>query len=282
MTIHLKTWSDLACFTRPEMKVERVSFTVDGVWLLDLTESAQFWRSWRKKLKPSSSSTKRVCFATGELIEAVETSGVIKGLPGGNQSGTIFLSFHRDAFCSFGLQQGQNAALSADAEMKIRSSLSQLIERSRAQKLVFNNTIFLHWTRKPVDFDPVDLLAAANENPEAVAQLLESVQDGSQLVAFDANAYYAVSLSGNGAGIVVRDWLESTVPKIRDHVAKWFLDIGIVEPGGRASRSVEYQHTDVWAFHHDVSAWLSPHPHFKRSRRDLEAMFPEPKAIAAC
>ena len=28
MTIHLKTWGDLACFTRPEMKVERVSYPV--------------------------------------------------------------------------------------------------------------------------------------------------------------------------------------------------------------------------------------------------------------
>lgn len=26
MTIHLRTWGDLACFTRPEMKVERVSY----------------------------------------------------------------------------------------------------------------------------------------------------------------------------------------------------------------------------------------------------------------
>ncbi len=28
MTIHLKTWGNLACFTRPEMKVERVSYPV--------------------------------------------------------------------------------------------------------------------------------------------------------------------------------------------------------------------------------------------------------------
>src|SRR5664279_779551 len=28
MTIHLRTWGDLACFTRPEMKVERVSYQV--------------------------------------------------------------------------------------------------------------------------------------------------------------------------------------------------------------------------------------------------------------
>src|SRR6266481_2578485 len=28
MTIHLKAWGELACFTRPEMKVERVSYPV--------------------------------------------------------------------------------------------------------------------------------------------------------------------------------------------------------------------------------------------------------------
>jgi CRISPR-associated protein Cas5d len=28
MTVHLRTWGDLACFTRPEMKVERVSYPV--------------------------------------------------------------------------------------------------------------------------------------------------------------------------------------------------------------------------------------------------------------
>ena len=28
MTIHLRTWGELACFTRPEMKVERVSYAV--------------------------------------------------------------------------------------------------------------------------------------------------------------------------------------------------------------------------------------------------------------
>lgn len=209
---------------------ELATFTVDGVWLLDLEAAAQFWRSWRKKLKPGSATAKRPCFATGELAEPVDTTGVIKGVPGGNPSGTIFLSFDKEAFCSFGLEKAYNAALSTDAELKMRSAISQLIERSRSQKLVFNNTICLHWTRKPVVLDPVDTLASAN--PNEVAQLLKSVETGSQMAKLDANAYYAVSLSGNGARIVVRDWIESTVPEICDHVAKWFHDIGIVEPGG--------------------------------------------------
>lgn len=209
---------------------ELATFTVDGVWLLDLEEARNFWRSWRKKLKPESTSRKRPCFASGKLTEPVNTAGVIKGVPGGNPSGTIFLCFDKDAFCSFGLEQAQNAALSAEAELKVRSALMRLIEQSRAQRLVFQNTICLHWTRQPVEFDPVDTLASAN--PQQVAQLLKSAETGQQVIGLDSNAYYAVSLSGNGARIVVRNWIESTVPEVERHIASWFRDLGIVEPGG--------------------------------------------------
>ncbi len=209
---------------------ELATFTVDGTWLLDLEGPRNFWRSWRKKLKPASTSRKQLCFATGELVEPVDTTGVIKGVPGGNPSGTVFLGFDKDAFCSYGLRQAQNAAVSAAAELKIRSALNALIEKSRAQGLVFANTIVLHWTRQPVEFDPVDTLASAD--PEQVAQLLKSIGTGHQVITLDSNAYYAVSLSGNGARIVVRDWIESTVPEVQGHIGRWFRELGIVEPGG--------------------------------------------------
>src|SRR5690606_40644342 len=46
------------------------------------------------------------------------------------------------------------------------ADFNHLIEISRAQKLVFSNTIFLHWTRKKTEFDPLDLLATPNERSE--------------------------------------------------------------------------------------------------------------------
>jgi CRISPR-associated protein Csd1 len=88
----------------------------------------------------------------------------------------------------------------------------------------------LHWTRKPIEDDPIDLLASADEN--AVAALLKSFQTGQSPVEVDDNKYYAMSLSGNGARIVVRDWLESTVSEIKQHVAEWFQDLGIISPDG--------------------------------------------------
>lgn len=209
---------------------DTAAFSVEGISLLDLEEVKAFWRRRRHPRADGTARQRHVCIATGELAETLDTTEKIKGVPGGLPQGTNLVSFDKDSFCSFGLEQAQNAALSALAELKVRFALNRLIEISRSQKLIFNDTICLHWTRKPVDFDPVDTLA--NANPEEVAQLLKSPGTGRQLAGLDANGYYAVSLSGNGARIVVRDWIESTVPEIRDHVAKWFLDIGIVETGG--------------------------------------------------
>lgn len=207
---------------------ENAVFAVEGVQPLENAEVQAFWRRERAQAS-SGQGHKAVCLVTGVLSDCISTANKIKGI--GSQD-TILISANEAAFCSFGLEKAENSAVSARAEGLVKAALDDLIAKSRAQKLVFNDTFCLHWTRERIEFDPVDLLATANENPEAVAQLVKSVQDGNRMVAFDANAYYAVSLSGNGARIVVRNWIESTVPEICDHVAKWFLDIGIVEPAG--------------------------------------------------
>lgn len=210
---------------------DNAAFSVDGAQLLDSESLKTFWRNRRSRAATGAKArSQKVCVATGELAETLDTTEKIKGVPGGLATGTNLISFDKDSFCSFGLEQAQNAALSAPAELKIRSALNTLIEKSRAQKLVFNNTVHLHWTRKPLDYDPFDMLANADE--QAVASLLKAVHAGQAPGAFDDNAYYALSLSGNGARVMVRDWLESTVPEVRQHVAEWFEDLGIVPPDG--------------------------------------------------
>jgi CRISPR-associated protein Csd1 len=210
---------------------DNATFAVDGAVLLDAEPLQQFWRERRIQQAESAGKRKRrICIATGQLAETLDTTEKVKGVPGGLATGTNLISFDKDSFCSFGLEQAQNAALSAPAELKIRSALNILIGKSRSQGLVFNETVHLHWTRKPILQDPFDLLTAPDE--EAVAALLKSVQSGQKIAAFDANAYYALSLSGNGARIVVRDWLESTVPEVQRNIAHWFADLAIAHPDG--------------------------------------------------
>src|SRR5690606_30810287 len=109
----------------------------------------------------AASRERRVCIATGELAPTLDTTEKIKGIPGGLAQGTNLISFDKSSFCSFGLEQAQNAPLSPVAELKIRTALNTLVQHSREQRLVFNETVYLHWSRDPIDHDPLNLLTTA-------------------------------------------------------------------------------------------------------------------------
>lgn len=207
---------------------DNATFEVDEHKLLDSPELKDFWRARRQQLRASAKTNRRVCVATGQLAETLQTTDKIKGLPGGAAK---LISFDKASFTSFGLEKAQNAAISLEAEVKIRSALNELIE----QGLRLQNAVWLHWTRQKVDHDPLDLLATADET--AVCNLLEAPRTGFPQSDLEANAYYAMSLSVNGARIVVRDWLESTVPEVENNVRRWFQDLAIVETEGRTCRN---------------------------------------------
>ncbi len=216
---------------------ENVTFAVEGVDLLTAPALRDFWRQRRRADTGAAAANRapRICIATGESAPTLDTTEKIKGIPGGLAQGTNLISFDKRSFCSFGLEQAQNAPLSPIAELKIRTALNNLVQRSREQHLVFNETIYLHWTRKPVAHDPLALLT--NADPDGVAHLLQSVRSGEHQVGLDTNAYFCLGLSGNGARIVVRDWLETTVGRVEESVAAWFEGSEIIDLDGVSLRS---------------------------------------------
>jgi CRISPR-associated protein Csd1 len=169
--------------------------------------------------------------ATGKLGSICRTTGFIKGLT----EDTKLISFNKEcpAFESYGLEQAANAPISEEAEVKFRSALDDLIQRSRKARLEFNGTFYVHWTRQPTA-DPTDLLAEPDQ--EAVAALLKSVEAGRTYLMDDPNAYFAAALSANGPRLVVRDWIETTATVMRQNIARWFKDLRIVEPGGEITK----------------------------------------------
>ena len=215
---------------------DNITFQVSGHRLLESEELKQFWRRRRAADRPQAAGRKRLCLATGELTEPVSTTEKIKGVPGGLPMGTNLISFDKASFTSFGLLKGENASISAAAELKVRSALNDLIQRG----LVFQDkkrkgTVFLHWTREEEHLDPFNLIETADE--QDIRNLLEAPHTGQRQHALDSRKYYAMSLSGNGGRIIVRDWIESTVPEVEQNVRQWFEDLTIIRPEGDSVRA---------------------------------------------
>jgi CRISPR-associated protein Csd1 len=64
---------------------------------------------------------------------------------------------------------------------------------------------------------------------------LQSVRHGKVHGALeDDNAFYLLTLAGNSARVMVRDYLETTLPRMRENMARWFEDLRIADlsPGG--------------------------------------------------
>lgn len=85
---------------------------------------------------------------------------------------------------------------------------------------MLGGSAFIFWTRKDVGFDLLTLLD--KPDTERVRRLFDSPRSGNQSAYIDETAFYATALSGSGARVVVRDWLDTTVGAVQANLRQWF------------------------------------------------------------
>ncbi len=209
---------------------ENADFEVANQPLLTLPSLLAWWRTKREAERQMAGGSSVMSLASGQMVVPVATAGKIKGIRGSPPAGANLVSFDKDAFCSFGLDQAANAPVSFTEDVKITSALNKLIQRGYR----IEDAVHLHWTRER-DEDPFDLLESADE--AAVTDLLRAPSTGTRSSGLPSNKYYLLSLTGNGGRIVVRDWLESTVSEVEANVRDWFdhLTIANEREGGTKS-----------------------------------------------
>ncbi len=178
------------------------------------------------------------CFVTGELDEPAKTHPKVTGLAsvGGQPWGDVLIGFDKDAFCSYGLAQSENAAVSHEAAAVYRAALDHLLKES--SYVLGGSAQIVHWFKENVTSqdNPLDFLMEHPETKESVAQqrcreLLQSIESGRR-PDLQANHYYAMTLSGASGRIMVRDWMEGTFAELVRNVLSWFDDLAITRPEG--------------------------------------------------
>ncbi len=197
----------------------------------------EFWAKYTSgEISEDTDSNNPVmtCLITGEVTSVEKRLPfLIKGIFGGQPSGTALVSANSSAFMSYGLQNSLTSPISRDAAEKFAKALNSLIADDRS-RIYIGSTVYVFWTREKTEFNPLTFLD--KPDPQAVANLLQSPFTAKQASSLDENQFYGLSLTANNARAVVRDWLETTVSNVEDNLKLWFQKQRIVDSYGGEHR----------------------------------------------
>jgi len=221
---------------------DKVTFQLDGRFPLEEDYWHDWWRKFRLNLKenvPKQSVPANLmrCLVTGELSIPALTHSKITGLAGigGQASGDVLVGFDKEAFCSYGLSQSTNAAVSEQAMNAYCAGLNELIKNHGTN---LAGTRVVHWFKHKVekDEDPLILLLNPPEQQDNIAQslavrMLDSIRTGERPDLAE-NEYYALILSGAGGRVMVRDWIEGPFTELIFNINQWFDDLNIIQRDG--------------------------------------------------
>jgi len=201
----------------------------------------EFWRSLQGA--PGRDS---VCLVSGDIVKAKLTHPPIDWLSDvGATSPPVLAGFDKDAFLSYGLDQSENAAASEGAAYTYRGVLSHLLDKHSA---MLAGAKVAHWYRDNVEPE-CDLLSWLEDPPavqEMTAQqrakeLLDAIRVGRR-PSLAGNRYYALTLSGTGGRVMVRDWMEGPFEDLVANIGCWFGDLLIQDIFGNDGKPPGIEH----------------------------------------
>ncbi|MEJ5171192.1 MAG: type I-C CRISPR-associated protein Cas8c/Csd1, partial [Fimbriimonadales bacterium] len=225
---------------------DELLFEIDGKIVTDLPDVRSYWSS-----SQSPSGERRLCLVTGQQAPVQERMPApIKGVPGGQPSGTFLITVNFPSGESYGLKASFNSPISEDAALKICNGLNELLNaefddpqrqrKRRKHALRVGPSVFLAWTAKETGFDFFNFLEQPSE--EEVRQFLSQPLSGSEVAEPSENDFYVLCLSANAARIVVRDYQELTLARAKHNLAEWFRGLSLVSPDGSETRAAGVFH----------------------------------------
>ncbi len=212
-----------------------MTFVVGGTFVVDLPAVQAFWAA---ENAPDASGQGPVpimqCIVCGEtrpVLSRLQTK--VKGVPGGQTTGTSIISANAEAFESYGLEASLIAPTCAACGEGFTRGINHLLA-DRRHHLILAGAALVFWTREQHPFSLRDWLDAPQA--DQVRALVEAARSGKDMPDVDQTAFYAAVLSGSGGRAVVRDWIDTTVADAKRHLADWFQRQRMVSAYGEEPR----------------------------------------------
>lgn len=207
-----------------------ITFRVGVDWAVDLPAVQAWWAAENATDAEGSNAPTMQCLACGQprrVLERLQTK--IKGIPGGQTTGTSLISANADAFESYGLQASLIAPICAPCAESMTRALNALLAEPTTHLILGDSSVFVCWTREETSFDFLNMLS--KPDPADVKALLSSVY-GKPAPSVEANRFYAALLSGSGGRAVLRAWIDATLPETKHNLAVWFQRQSIIGAWG--------------------------------------------------
>lgn len=175
------------------------------------------------------------CLISGEHdgFERLHTS--IKGVWGAQTSGANIVSFNKDAFNSFGKEQGANAPVGKRAAFAYTTALNYLLSKESAQRIQVGDASTVFWSEKHTDLE--DTFADLFDEPpkddpakqtRAIEALFKAPQMGALSDEGGKTRFYVLGLAPNAARISIRFWQVGTVAEMSARIRQHFADLEII------------------------------------------------------
>jgi CRISPR-associated protein Csd1 len=226
------------CWPEIEKTGANLSFQLEGDWGL-VCQRPRVQEAIRATCSQGG-EPRQPCLVTGELDVPARLHAPIKGVRGGQSSGTNIVSFNLPAFWSYQKAQGANAPVGGWAEFAYTTALNTLLAKDSGRRFQLGDEITaVFWADKKHRMEEAFLELFGEvppENSEAdcreLVSLLKSPQTGIPPDLDPATRFFVLGLSPNAARLIVRFWYAGSVADLAAKMDRYFEDISMVQPKG--------------------------------------------------
>ena len=182
-------------------------------------EDAEIQEAWQRQCDKSTDAPEIRCLVTGQKAPLARLHPTIRGVIGAQDMGTTIVSFNKDAFCSYGHEQGGNAPVGSYAAFAYAQALNYLLaDREHVQRV--GDTTIVCWAAggetayQQVAMDALfamDAPVSESDVRNAVDKLVHGQSVEWQNVTLDPQRhFYVLGLAPNAARLSVRFFWQDT------------------------------------------------------------------------
>jgi CRISPR-associated protein Csd1 len=202
---------------------QRVLISVEGTPAYRAPSVVPFWTAEVARRK--GSGAEGMCLVCGQvrpLLATVPLAVPARLVPGATKSAAL-VSINERVF-GYGLSmQLHSTPVCVACGAATTAALVGVLESPHATSYGGQDSRLTWWVSGGAEAPEVELLD--EPEPERVTALLRAVHSGDRPRQEDlAKMFYSLTVGGNIARVMVRDWVQMPLPTLQKNIARWFTD----------------------------------------------------------